>query len=332
MPSRVSDAIKPHKHHLDFTSLKELPESHAWTSPDSPSSTTNSSVSESVPIIDLEDPKAQELVGLACKTWGASSRRLEPPDGVSGYGVARISSFFSKLMWSEGFTIFGSPLEHARQLWPHGYNHFCGIIEDYEKELRKLAGRLMWLILESLGISQEDVEWAGPNKEAGAAIQLNSYPACPDPDRAMGLAAHTDSTLLTILYQNNTSGLQVARDGFGWVTVPPIPWCPGGKHRGPPPHTIQRVVPKCAPQGRGEPDATSPLGGLPLWPTIQCSNLTALKTSGPGQPASYRPVTWTEYLGTKAKHFNEALSSVRLCIPRNGLIDQSNLENRMEII
>lgn len=39
----------------------------------------------------------------------------------------------------------------------------------------------------------------------------------------MGLAAHTDSTLLTILYQNNTSGLQVLREGIGWVTVPPIP-------------------------------------------------------------------------------------------------------------
>lgn len=209
---------------------------------------------------------------------------------------------------------------------------FSGIIEDYEKELQKLAGRLMWLILESLGISQEDVEWAGPNKEAGAAIQLNSYPACPDPDRAMGLAAHTDSTLLTILYQNNTSGLQVARDGFGWVTVPPVPGAlvvnigdllhilsngsyPSVLHRA----VVNRMQHRLS---------VAYLYGPPS--SVQISPLS--KLVDPTNPPLYRPVTWTEYLGTKAKHFNEALSSVRLCIPRNGLIDQSNVENRMEII
>ncbi|GAV77671.1 2OG-FeII_Oxy domain-containing protein, partial [Cephalotus follicularis] len=54
------------------------------------------------------------------------------------------------------------------------------------------------------------------------ALQLNYYPACPDPERAMGLAAHTDSTLVTIVYQTSTSGLQVLKDGVGWVTVPPV--------------------------------------------------------------------------------------------------------------
>ncbi|KAL8236651.1 hypothetical protein R6Q59_017732 [Mikania micrantha] len=44
------------------------------------------------------------------------------PYGVSGYGVARISMFFPKLMWSEGFTIIGSPYEHARKLWPNSYS------------------------------------------------------------------------------------------------------------------------------------------------------------------------------------------------------------------
>ncbi|KAL0354736.1 UNVERIFIED_CONTAM: Gibberellin 3-beta-dioxygenase 1 [Sesamum radiatum] len=92
--------------------------------------------------------------------------------------------------------------------------------------MKKLAGRLMWLMLGSLGITNEDdIKWASPAGESGggnAAIQLNSYPACPDPDRAMGLAAHTDSTLLTILHQSNTSGLQVFREGSKrWITVPP---------------------------------------------------------------------------------------------------------------
>jgi gibberellin 3-beta-dioxygenase len=45
--------------------------------------------------------------------------------GVSGYGVARIASFFNKQMWSEGFTITGSPLNDFRKLWPqHHLNYW----------------------------------------------------------------------------------------------------------------------------------------------------------------------------------------------------------------
>lgn len=105
--------------------------------------------------------------------------------------------------------------------------HFSNTVDDYQKAMNKLAGRLMWLMLGSLGISEEDVKWASPKhgfQGGSAALQLNSYPTCPDPDRAMGLAAHTDSTILTILHQSNTSGLQVLREGRSrWTTVPPHP-------------------------------------------------------------------------------------------------------------
>ncbi|KAF5934753.1 hypothetical protein HYC85_025882 [Camellia sinensis] len=51
-------------------------------------------------------------------------RAMRSPDGLTGYGVARIAPFFPKLMWSEGFSAVGSPEEHARQLWPHDYTTF----------------------------------------------------------------------------------------------------------------------------------------------------------------------------------------------------------------
>lgn len=158
MPSRISDAFKAHPlhlnhRHLDLNSVQELPDLYAWAGVDeSPSG--DSLITESVPVIDLTDPNASELVGHACKSWGvfqvtnhgipgsllddieSAGRSLfslpaqqklkaaRSPDGVAGYGLARISSFFNKLMWYEGFTIFGSPLEHARQLWPQDYTKF----------------------------------------------------------------------------------------------------------------------------------------------------------------------------------------------------------------
>ncbi|KAI4329292.1 hypothetical protein L6164_021575 [Bauhinia variegata] len=358
MPT-LSDAFGAHpvylqQKHPDFNSLQELPDSYAWTQRDDvynpcPSSPNTVLAEENVPVVDLKDPNAPKLIGHACKTWGVFQiinhgipttllddiertgntlfslpphqklKAARSPEGVSGYGVARISSFFQKLMWSEGFTIAGSPLEHFRQLWPQEYTKYCDIVLEYEEEMKKLAGKLMWLMSASLGISKlEDIKWAGPRGEfkgACAALQLNSYPTCPDPDRAMGLAAHTDSTLLTILYQNGISGLQVLREGTGWITVPPLP---GGLvinvgdlfhilsnglyssvlHRA----VVNRTRPRLS---------VAYLYGPPT--SVQISPHPKLVS--PSRPPLYRAVTWNEYLGTKAKHFNKALSSVQLCVP-----------------
>nr|QEQ13286.1 VpGA3-oxidase [Viola philippica] len=364
-----SHAVHIHHKHPDFSSLQELPDSYKWTHLDhdddhhhrspSPPPPGGDHSSESVPVIDLSDPNALENIGHACKKWGvlqvrnhgisstlldkieAASRNLfslpiqqklnaaRSPDGVSGYGLARISSFFSKLMWSEGFTIAGSPLDHFRQLWPQDFAKYCDIVEEYDKEMQKLSRRLLCLMLGSLGITMEDVKWADPKAEPKdsccSALQMNYYPACPDPDQAMGLAAHTDSTLITILYQNSTSGLQVLREGIGWVTVPPIPGAlvinvgdllhilsnglyPSVLHRA----VVNRIKDRLS---------IAYLYGPPS--SIQISPIP--KLLGPSQPPLYRSITWNEYLGTKAKHFNKALSSVRVCAPLNGLADVNEI-------
>ncbi|XP_057732094.1 gibberellin 3-beta-dioxygenase 1-like [Arachis stenosperma] len=343
-----------HNKLLDFNSLEELPDSYAWiqidqedhtiTNPNYPSNSCHSD--ESVPIINLNDPNVPKLIGNACKTWGvfqvvnhgipmslfrdiqqtgqalfscSTHQKLKAartPDGVSGYGRARISSFFPKLMWSECFTIVESPLEHFIQLWPHEYNKHCDVVVQYEEAMKKLAQKLMWMVLTSLGISKEELKWAGPKGEfkwACSALHLNSYPSCPDPDRAMGLAPHTDSTLLTILYQNDVSGLQVLREGVGWVAVPPLP---GGLvinmgdlfhilSNGSYPSVLHRVLVNRTRQRFSVAYLYGPPSNVHIRPHP--------KLIGPNRPALYRPVTWNEYLGTKAKYFNKALSSVQLC-------------------
>lgn len=162
MPS-LSEAYRAHPVHVnhkhpDFNSLQELPESYNWTHLDDHTLIDSNNIMKesttTVPVIDLNDPNASKLIGLACKTWGVyqvmnhgiplsllediqwlgqtlfslpSHQKLKAtrsPDGVSGYGIARISSFFPKLMWYEGFTIVGSPLDHFRELWPQDYTRF----------------------------------------------------------------------------------------------------------------------------------------------------------------------------------------------------------------
>lgn len=188
------------------------------------------------------------------------------------------------------------------------------VVEEYKKEMKKLAERLMCLILRSLGTTREDIKWPGLNgdfKDHPSPLNLNYYPACPDPDRAMGLAAHTDSSLFTILYQNSVSGLQVLREGTGWVTVPPVSDAlvvnvgdmlhilSNGLY----PSVLHRAV-----ATRKNRLSIAYFYGLPS--DLQISPLENLV--GPSQPPLYRSISWSEYLRMKAKHFNKALSFVRV--------------------
>lgn len=242
-------------HHLiplDFHSLRAVPESHVW--PESNNFRPSPSDENfSIPIVDLMDPNVEDIVGRACQTWGifqvtnhglpsglleeveSAARRLfslpteqkrkvlRSPGGATGYGCARIAPFFPKFMWHEGFTIMGSSVDHARVLWPLDYKHFCDVMDEYQKHMKTLAHKLFLTILNSLDLSEPEKNWAAAVYDSESnALQLNSYPSCPDPTQTLGLAPHTDSLLLTILHQCETNGLQTFRDGFGWVSVPRV--------------------------------------------------------------------------------------------------------------
>ncbi|KMS95343.1 hypothetical protein BVRB_009140 [Beta vulgaris subsp. vulgaris] len=54
------------------------------------------------------------------------------------------------------------------------------------------------------------------------SFRMNYYPPCKQPDKVMGLTAHSDAVSLTILLQyNDVIGLQIKKDGK-WVSVKPL--------------------------------------------------------------------------------------------------------------
>jgi len=334
---------------LDISSMEDVPENYIWFEDiDPPHSSANENVI--IPVIDLqglwrgeEEENIIEQIGSACKKWGfmqiinhgVSEKLLEnitlqgrglfslpleqklkakrAPDGITGYGEARISRFFSKLMWSEGFTSVGSPVEDAKKLWPEDHQHFCETIEEYEHAMKNLVKKMMSLIGRSLGLSTADFmrrcriqdENYAKALQAGA-LQMNYYPPCPQPLRTMGLAPHTDSACLTILYQGEVAGLQIQHRGE-WVTVPVIPNAlvvnigdllqiiSNGRYKS----RLHRAV---ANRSRGRLSIAYLWGPPPRDVIMPVPQLVDSK-----HPLLYKSLTWNEYLVAKALHFDQAL-------------------------
>ncbi|KAG8386949.1 hypothetical protein BUALT_Bualt03G0201900 [Buddleja alternifolia] len=75
-------------------------------------------------------------------------------------------------------------------------------------------------ISEGLGLDNGYIK-----KSFGKGFQIlaaNYYPPCPEPEKTLGLAAHSDHGALTILMQNCVNGLQVKHNDQ-WVAVDHVP-------------------------------------------------------------------------------------------------------------
>lgn len=90
----------------------------------------------------------------------------------------------------------------------------------WDTHAKKVAETLMELLSEGLGLEPgkfKELTFSDTRLFVGVC-----YPHCPQPDLTMGLASHTDPTVLTVLLQNHVPGLQV-KHGDEWVDVKPVP-------------------------------------------------------------------------------------------------------------
>ncbi|KAI4356249.1 hypothetical protein L6164_000283 [Bauhinia variegata] len=332
---------------LDFNGVHEIPESHEWTiSTEHP--IVDPVTCDSLPLIDLSDPNALSLIRKACEEWGAfqvinhgiplnlfeevelQTRRLfslpthqkltilRSPDSITGYGMPHIQTFFPKLMWSEGFQLIGYPMEYASQLWPQEpdqQTNFCDVMEKYQKEMKAFTEKLFEMLLGSLGLTLEDIHWFKPTTDGSNnhqnVLTLNSYPVCPDPNRTMGLAPHTDTSLITVLHQSGSTGLQVLKDGSGWVPVVPVSGAlvvnlgdlmevlTNGLFKS----IMHRAVANMTNHRVSVAFFFGPPRDVEIAPLV--------KLTDEDHPALYCPLTWKEFLQTKAKHFDKALEVLR---------------------
>ncbi|KAK9998345.1 hypothetical protein SO802_017948 [Lithocarpus litseifolius] len=209
--------------------------------------------SDPIPVIDLQSLSLDEL-GEACEDWGLfrlvnhgvppsllnqlqdhaktlyslsfqSKQALFTTPTSYFWGTpaltpsgAPLSRGLQKINWVEGFNI---PISQLSQLQPQHpvLASFRLLLEDYGKHLARLAKTIFEAMAMKLKLDEEQSK--SNLSESTGNIRVYRYPSCSIPDTAWGIDVHTDSSVLSILYECEVGGLEVLRDDE-WFQVKPI--------------------------------------------------------------------------------------------------------------
>ena len=136
--------------------------------------------------------------------------------------------------WKEIFDVgpagSAGPMAAARPQWPAEPAMFRPALESFARAAERVARRILTAI--SINLGQEPDALRGYFRDHTSFLRLNHYPPCDDPappdsptvpERGrLGIGHHTDAGAVTVLLQDDQTGLQVLHDG-AWSNVTPVP-------------------------------------------------------------------------------------------------------------
>lgn len=262
---------------------------------------------------------AAEKQRVEMSRGGVAWRGWFPLDGELTSGVADHKEgyyFGRELPPNDPRVAHGLPL-HGPNLWPDHPAALRPVVSAYLQSLELLGHHLTRAISHALGLGADTLnDWWF--RDPVVLLRLFQYPATPGATRGVG--EHTDYGFLTLLWQDESGGLQVRTDR-GWIDLPPdrsalvcnigdmLDRLTSGRYRS----TAHRVV---SPTGRAriaipfffDPDWDAHVDALPL-PGETPPDDAARRWDGTSVHAFAG--TYGEYLMTKvAKVFPELSAAV----------------------
>uniref|UniRef100_M0ZTW7 Leucoanthocyanidin dioxygenase n=1 Tax=Solanum tuberosum TaxID=4113 RepID=M0ZTW7_SOLTU len=149
-------------------------------------------------------------------------KKFEQSSGeLDGFGQHFVVSDEQKLDWADLFYLKTAPPYLRMPIFSKLPLSLRETIEEYSEEAKELSIKVLKMLGKALGIDEEEVK--SLFEEGMQSMRMNYYPPCPQPEKVMGLAPHSDATGLTILLQvNDIQGLQIKKDEI-WISILPLP-------------------------------------------------------------------------------------------------------------
>ncbi|KAI5083166.1 hypothetical protein GOP47_0002909 [Adiantum capillus-veneris] len=259
----------------------------------------------------LRDGNAGKPMGYAC---GGAGTRLK-----------------SDIPWIESLHLPSMAEEmdgYAWKVWQDGNKDFRRVVKEFSRAMGRVSMKLIEVLVGELALGQKEkdgmmrckVEDGVGSWSSNSVVRFNYYPPCPQPALTLGLGAHSDPHLLTLLHQDLVGGLQICKDGL-WMAIRPKPnalvvnigdalqvWS----------NDVYKSVEHRAVCNSVKPRLSMGFFLNPLDETI----ITPLKSSSP----LYKPFTWKEYRECMYAHRPRGKSNL---LQFKLLNDQQNKSNIM---
>ncbi|MFS7934055.1 putative oxoglutarate/iron-dependent dioxygenase, non-hem dioxygenase domain-containing protein [Helianthus anomalus] len=182
-------------------------------------------VNHGVPLEVLDSLKvtAHQFFGQPAEKKAVYLKEVSPSPLVK-YGTSFIPENEKALEWKDFLSMIYTNEADARESWP---NDCKEVVLKFIKTSSEMAQKLLQALIGDLGVKLDDSrlqELTGFN-----LVNLNFYPACPNPDLTVGVGSHSDAGILTVLLQDGIGGLYVKKGDQNaspgnevWVEIPPM--------------------------------------------------------------------------------------------------------------